>query len=126
MNSATCTIYYKPLKLFSTGIIEKAENLFFYKKINFIFENEYRFIIKKNNVNNKFDFLNINIGDLLYFIDEILIRPEQHSYCTKINSLYKYYLSQGFVYEKYPYNIDIDNKSFCRISQLYGNHSHEI
>jgi hypothetical protein len=120
-------VYYKPLKLFSTGKISKEQlpNLFFYKKMNFIHENEYRFIIKHKNKHIYNNYVELSIKNILSFVDDILISPEKKAYSEKIKSFYNYFRQQGFEYKKYPYNKKSENRPTCRISQLYGNHSHE-
>ncbi|MEA3333545.1 MAG: hypothetical protein U9Q58_08105 [Pseudomonadota bacterium] len=106
--------------LSTSGLISKL----FIKRVPFRHESEYRFILDSEN-EIQVDHIFFDINNLYDFVDEFLIAPATSKDIWISRMLYHYAVSITNSPEINGTNQKTDMK-YCRISQLYGNISHEI
>jgi Protein of unknown function (DUF2971) len=97
--------------------IKKIERTFFYKRIGFRHEAEFRFILNLKEDNS--DYLSINISDYRDFLDEILIFPLKDNYLDKLANCLHQRGVDLISTPKTGTNMK-SGQQFCRCSQLYG------
>jgi hypothetical protein len=118
-------VHYEPSgywkkTLSTSGLISKL----FIKRVSFRHESEYRFILVANE-NKKTNQLFFDIGRPYDFVDEFLVSPAISNNVWIARMLYHYAVSTSIS----PDIVGTNHKNgeqYCRISNLYGNISHEI
>ena len=106
--------------LSTSGLISKL----FIKRVSFRHESEYRFILVANE-NSKANQVFFDVGRLYDFVDEFLISPAISNNVWIARMLYHYAVSTSISLD-IPGSNHKNGKQYCRISNLYGNISHEI
>lgn len=100
-----------------------AISAFFIKRMPFIYESEYRFLLENTSEQNH-DTLEFDIENFFDFIDEFLISPSVIPNKWLSRSIYSLVVNKtsrpGFGINKK------NDKQFCRISGLYGHISEEV
>lgn len=108
---------------FRTDFNSPIEETFFYKRIGYRHEVEYRFIAYLENENG--NWVNLQLKNHLDFLEEILVFPMKNKEKNKLaNTLHQ----TGVAIATHPSSgaNSKNNSIFCRMSQLYGLVSGEI
>ena len=113
--------YYEP-SMYIKKRPNTIEETLFHKRTCFRHENEYRFLIYKEYIE---EILPFKISNLREFIDEILICPNTKANAWISKSIYKTFVNSDIGITKNSTNLK-NGKQYCRISQMYGLISEEV